>query len=412
TMLQHVVNHSTYHRGQVTTLLRQLGEPVAATDFLVFIDEHPDAAAQPLSITVDELRDLLERGEPVTVLDVRPPTDRAEWFIPGSTHVDVHDALWAGDGAVVAPDALPADRPVVTVCGRGRTSLLAAQRLRAQGIPARSLAGGMEAWTLAWNTADVPVPRASASVVQVRRTGKGCLSYVLGSAGHAAVIDPSVDPQVYIDLAGLRGWAIGAVLDTHVHADHLSRARALAERTGATLYLPRQDRVAFPFTPLDEGGQVPVGEGTLRALRTPGHTFESTCYLLDGRALFTGDTLFLNAVGRPDLEASRDEARRRAYALHGSLQRILGLPADTLVLPAHTDRPVSFDGRPLCAALTEVRARIDLPLDPASAFVEAILARIPPAPANHKQIVILNEAGLLPPGDTALEAGANRCAVS
>ena len=170
--------------------------------------------------------------------------------------------------------------------------------------------------------------------------------------------------------------------------------------------------MAFPFTPLDEGAQVAVGEGTLRALRTPGHTFESTCYLLDQRALFTGDTLFLGAVGRPDLEASPEETRRRAQALYRSLQRIFRLPSDTVVLPAHTDRPVPFDGQPLCAALGRVRERIGLPLDSEPGFVEAILARIPPAPANHKQIVILNEAGLLPPGDTALEAGANRCAVS
>jgi len=364
-----------------------------------------------LSITVDELRGLLEHGEPVTVLDVRSATDRAEWQIPGSTHADVHDALWAGDRALAHLD-LPADRPVFTVCGRGRTSLLAAHQLRARGIPARSLVGGMEAWTLAWNTADVPVAGTTARVVQVRRTGKGCLSYLVAWERHAVVIDPSVDSQVYVDLARTRGWTITGVLDTHVHADHLSRARALAEHTGATLYLPRQDRVAFRFTPLEEGADVQVGEARLRALHTPGHTFESTCYLLDGRALFTGDTLFLNAVGRPDLEASPDETRRRAQALHGSLQRIFGLPRDTLVLPAHTDRPVPFDGQPLCAALGRVRERIDLPLDSEPAFVEAILARIPPAPSNHKQIVMLNEAGLLPDGDAALEAGANRCAVS
>jgi glyoxylase-like metal-dependent hydrolase (beta-lactamase superfamily II) len=370
-----------------------------------------EVSSTQLFITADELRGLLEQGEPVTVLDVRPAADRAEWFIPGSRHVDVHDALWEGEDAGMTALDLPTGVPVVTVCGRGRTSLLAAHCLRALGIPARSLAGGMEAWTLAWSTADVPMAGTPASVVQVRRTGKGCLSYVLGSAGRAAVIDPSVDPQVYIDLARRRGWAIGAILDTHVHADHLSRARILAERTGAPLYLPRQDRVQFPFTPLDEGAQVAVGEGALSALRTPGHTFESTCYLLDGHALFTGDTLFLNAVGRPDLEASPDETRRRAQALHDSLRRIFGLPPDTLVLPAHTDSPVPFDGQPLCAALGRVRGRIELPLDPEPAFVAAILARMPPAPANHKQIVILNEAGLLPQDDAALEAGANRCAV-
>jgi glyoxylase-like metal-dependent hydrolase (beta-lactamase superfamily II) len=364
-----------------------------------------------LSITVDELRGALERGEPVVVLDVRTAADRSEWTIPGSVHVDVHDALWAGDGRSLDQLALPAGRPIVTVCGRGRTSLLAADRLRRRGIPARSLAGGMEFWSLAWNTAVVPVPGTETQVVQVRRTGKGCLSYLVAHGREAAVIDGSVEPRVYGELASARGWTITAVLETHVHADHLWRGRALAELTGATLYLPRQDRVTFPFTALDEGSEVAVGEVRLHALATPGHTFESACYLLDDRALFTGDTLFLEAVGRPDLEASPDAARRRAAALHRSLERIFRLPPDTLVLPAHTDRPAAFDAQPLAATLGSVRERIDLPLDREPAFVEAILARIPPAPSNHRQIVLLNEAGLLPPDDAGLEAGANRCAV-
>ena len=370
------------------------------------------AAADQAEVTVDELRRLLERGEPVTVLDVRAAQDRAEWWIPGSIHEDVHDALWAKDPHALADFNPPLNGPVVTVCGRGQTSTLAMKRLRDRGIPSASLHGGMQAWSLAWNIAAVAVPGTSAQVVQVRRTGKGCLSYIVGSKGKAAVIDPSLDPRVYVDLAGQRGWKITAVLDTHVHADHLSRARPLTEMTAARLYLPDQRRVSFPFTALKDGETLSVGDATLETLSTPGHTFESACYLLDGRAAFTGDTLFLSTIGRPDLAARADaETRERARLLYASLQRLKSLPPETVVLPGHTGEPVPFDGKPLSGRLADAWAQAELLQLPETEFIDAILARVPAPPGNHLEIVRLNEDGRFPNDPSTLEAGANRCAV-
>ncbi len=364
------------------------------------------------TISSETLRDLLERNTLVTVLDVRPAAERAEWAIPGSVHVDAYDALRRGD-----PNALAGFHPtnggrVVTVCAAGKTSMLAAERLRARGLDAVSLAGGMRAWSLAWNTAEVPCPGSTARIVQLRRAGKGCLSYLIGSHGDAAVIDASLDPQVYQRVADTNGWHIRTVLETHVHADHLSRARAIAADTGATLCLPATDRVSFQYEPLNDRDTVRVGSAGLRALRTPGHTPESTCYLLDDRALFTGDTLFLAAVGRPDLEASAEQARHRAQVLHASLQRLVALPPDTVILPAHTSEPVAFDGRPISATLRQVRERTPLLRETEERFVSQILTRLPPTPPNHHPIVALNEAGTLPDDPTELEAGANRCAVA
>ena len=253
-------------------------------------------------------------------------------------------------------------------------------------------------------------------MIQVRRTGKGCLSYLVGSRGEAAVIDPALPPEVYLDLAGRTGWGIVAVVETHVHADHLSRARQLAERGGAPLSLPATERVAYPYEPLDDGDELAIGGATLRVLHTPGHTAESACYLLDALgsgAVFTGDTLFLAGVGRPDLETDAAGARARAGALYRSLRRLLALPPETLVLPGHTGEPVAFDGRAVAATLDRVGERIGGLLGSEAAFVETILARIPPTPPNHARIVAANEAGEPPAGDpTELEAGANRCAVS
>jgi glyoxylase-like metal-dependent hydrolase (beta-lactamase superfamily II) len=364
------------------------------------------------TLDVETLRSWLAKGQPVTVLDIRKAQDRAEWAIPGSIHLDAYDALKAGDPNALADAKLPSDQPVVTICGAGKVSLIAADQLQARGLEAFSLAGGMKAWSLAWNQAELSVPGTDVQIVQVRRTGKGCLSYVIGSKGEAAVIDAALAPEVYLQVARAHGWTIRHVLDTHVHADHLSRARHLAAQGGATLYLPAQDRVADPFTPLREGDLITVGETPLVALHTPGHTQESTCYWLAHQALFTGDTLFLAGVGRPDLEASPDEARRRAQALYHSLRRLLTLPPQTFVLPGHTSQPVAFDGEMLVASLATISETIALLHESEANFVTTILQRTPPTPPNHQQIVHLNETGETFTGDpTELEAGANRCAV-
>src|SRR5215469_4892431 len=285
------------------------------------------------SIAVETLRTWLEEGYPVTILDVRPTAERAEWAIPGSLHIDAYDALKAHDPAALAAVDVPGDQPIVTVCAAGKTSLIAASQLAARGVPALSLEGGMKAWSLAWNTAEVPLDDRSVRVIQVRRTGKGCLSYLVGAGEEAFVIDASLDPQVYLDLAAQHGWQITCVLETHIHADHLSRARQLVERSGAVLFLPEQQRVSFPFMAMRDGDTFATPQVMLTALRTPGHTQESTCYLLNNTILFTGDTLFLTSIGRPDLHANSQEARARSALLYHSLHKLLALPSETLVLP-------------------------------------------------------------------------------
>lgn len=358
------------------------------------------------------LRAWLEAQQPVTVLDIRSDRDRAEWAIPGSLHVSAYEALRAGEPGALADATFPLDRPVVTVCNAGRVSRTAADLLTARGFDARSLAGGMRAWSLAWNAADVPLPDASVHVVQVRRTGKGCLSYIVASGGEAAAIDPSVPPEVYLRLADRHGWSIRYVLETHVHADHLSRARELAKQTGAALLLPPQQRVRFPFAAIADGERISLGSARLTATHTPGHTNESTSYVLNEAAVFTGDTLFTNGVGRPDLHGEGEAAQQRARALFASLTRLRDLPADMMVLPAHASEPIAFDGRAVAARLDEVAAWLSEWVASESAFVERVTSNLPPTPPNFTRIVDLNEAGELPPGDpTDLEAGANRCAL-
>ena len=365
------------------------------------------------TISVETLRTWLEERRPTTILDVRPAEERAEWAIPGSFHIDAYRTLNDHDPTALATVDVPDGQPVVTVCAAGKTSQLAAEQLAARGLQALSLEGGMRAWSLAWNTAGVPVPESGIRVIQVRRTGKGCLSYLIGMGEEAIVIDASLDPQVYLDLATRYRWRITSVFDTHIHADHLSRARQLAERSGARLFLPDQRRVSFPFTAIRDGDTLVIAGVTLTAIHTPGHTAESTCYLLGNRVLFTGDTLFLTGVGRPDLEADAGEARGRASALYHSLHTLLALPLETLVLPGHTSTPVAFDDVPLTATLAEIDERVDMIHAQPDQFVQVILTRIPPTPPNYQRILKLNEAGMVPESEvTELEAGANRCAIS
>jgi glyoxylase-like metal-dependent hydrolase (beta-lactamase superfamily II)/rhodanese-related sulfurtransferase len=364
-------------------------------------------------IDAETLRTWLDEQRLITVVDIRTDDARAQWSIPGSIHVNAYDDLREGRPGALAHTTLPHDRPVVTVCNAGLVSQTAADLLVRWGIDAVSLTSGMRAWSLAWNTAHVPLCDTSVQVIQVRRTGKGCLSYVIGSGDDAAVIDPSLAPEVYLDLATQHGWAIRHVLETHIHADHLSRARPLAMRSPATLLLPDQQRAHYPFTAVRDGDRITVGQTTITAHRTPGHTDESTSYVLNHAAVFTGDTLFTNGVGRPDLHANIQQARQRSRALFRALTLLSRMAPEMLVLPAHTSEPTAFDGRPVAARMADVNAWLSGWLISEEAFIERLVSRLPETPPNFARIVELNEAGELPAGDpTELEAGANRCAVA
>lgn len=363
------------------------------------------------TITVTTLTSWLAAGQTFTMLDVRPAEQRRVWAIPGSIHLDASAALWASEPLVLDSLSLPLDQPIVVICATGKTSVLAAEYLLSQGYNALALEGGMQAWSLAWNYVALPVPASASWIIQLRRLGKGCLSYIVESKGRAAVIDASLPSQVYCDLAELYGWRITHVFDTHIHADHLSRSRQLAALTGARLILPAQQRVRFSAQMVKDGDQVTVGGATIRVLATPGHTSESVSYLLDDRALFTGDTLSLSGVGRPDLTHDGEGARRQASLLYESLLRLFTLPEQTLVLPSHTNDPIRFDAKPVTGTLGELRQQLhDLRL-PEPAFAARVLARLPLPPSNYQTIIGLNELGDCPEhASGSIEAGSNQWA--
>ena len=155
-------------------------------------------------ITVSELQEKLNKHENVLIVDVRPTEQRNEWKIADSVHVDAYKQLNAGDETALDIVDLPENTTVVTVCAAGRTSLLASKLLKRKGVKAFSLEGGMKAWNYAWNAAEINFPNSK--VIQVRRADKGVLSYIIGSAGEAIVIDAALDADVYQTIANQNNW--------------------------------------------------------------------------------------------------------------------------------------------------------------------------------------------------------------
>src|SRR4030095_803507 len=271
-------------------------------------------------IDTSTLRTWLETGKEVSILDVRPIQERTEWFIPGSIYINAYDKLKAKN-----PDALHGlhlDRtiPVVTVCASGNTSLIAAGMLHEDGFEAYSLEGGMKGWSLSWNTAKLSFP--DFEIIQFRRTGKGCLSYLISSNNEAIVVDASLPVETYQDLLQKEKLKLKQVIETHIHADHLSRSKQLAEINNVTLHLPVSNKVVFDFIPVNETTIFQIGNTKIKAIQTPGHTLESLCYLVNDKVLLTGDTLFINGIGRPDLKANNKEATQKSKMLYQSLQKL------------------------------------------------------------------------------------------
>jgi len=181
--------------------------------------------------------------------------------------------------------------------------------------------------------------------VQVERFYLGCLahaSYIVGSEGVAAIIDPQRDVEIYLEAAAGKGWKIEHIIETHVHADFVSGHRELAERTGAQIYIGAGSGSEFLHVAVNDGDEIRFGQCRLRFLQTPGHTLESICILMNDLGdlarpahVFTGDTLFVGDVGRPDLSPTHTPQQLAAILYQSLHDKLLTLPDDTQIFPAH-----------------------------------------------------------------------------
>jgi len=372
--------------------------------------DYPEPDGEVDTLQPATLAARIRAGASVSILDVRDRGEYEAWHVDGPRvtseqipHVRFVQAEIKGTVADLAPDL---SEPIVVVCGEGKASAYVAELLTAAGADAANLAGGMDAWADLLVAAEVPTDGAAA-VRQYQRPSSGCLGYLVVDDGEAAVVDPlrAFADRYAADAAEL-GAELRYAIDTHVHADHVSGVRAVAERTDAEVVLPAgaADRgLAVDATLVDDDERLPLGETALRALRAPGHTREMTAFVVGGSGrgqgtadgadvLLTGDSLFLRSVARPDLEDGVDGAPELAALLHGTLtERFANLSDDVVVAPGHHDAATTAaESGAYAARLGDLRASVAALSMDADAFVDHVLSAMPPRPNNYQRIIATN----------------------
>ena len=369
---------------------------------------------------------LVTRGEAPPILDVRNEDEFAAWKIEGIrplAHLNVPYFGFIDEPEQSAEQVARAGDTWIAVCAKGDSSAFVAEILREQGMRAINLVGGMEAWGNLHVPVRVDDGGRGFELWQIDRYGKGCLSYVVLAGGQAIVVDASRHLEVYEAFLRERSARVVQVLDTHVHADHLSGGAELARRAGAPFFVAAGAGVELrrAVRPLADGTELTLGGGdggaavTLRVIATPGHTPGSTCYLVDGRWLLSGDTIFVSGIGRPDLGGQVEAWGRALFrTLHeGPLS---ALPDDVVVLPAHFASPAELDRRGVVERrLGDIRAaspEIKLPTE--AAFVEAMRRAVKAPPDVYGKIIAANLSPADVPGEQASEweLGKNQCAAS
>lgn len=370
-----------------------------------------------------ELARILDAGDPLQIMDVRAPGRVAagridlvppERFhnIPGSELIRRLD---------VAATGLDPELPVAIICGAGKDSKALALHLCRMGLDARSLAGGMAAWMNVTIPRVLDPPEGLDRFVQFDRIGKGCLGYLLVSRGEALVVDPPLDATAYLEVLEASGATLVGVADTHVHADYVSGAVPLAQRFGVPYYLHPDDAVypydgtpgRIDFHPVSDGDAIHFGDTSVSVMHTPGHTEGSVTYLVEDRLALTGDFIFVESVGRPDLGGKEEEWARRLW--DSMARAIRGWDDGLAVYPAHyagaSERRMGRAvGIPFGTLLGENEImRIQDP----EVFLYTIMERKAPFPDAYRKIKAIN-VGLAPIVDSEvelLEVGRNECAL-
>ena len=350
-------------------------------------------------LTAEQLESQLDQ---VFLLDVRNKDEFTEYQIPGSVNISLGDLF-----DEKALEKIPKDKTVVTICPHGNRAMVASFALTRSGIDSQTLAGGLTGW----NQILKPITISKKpKVIQVQKIGKGCLSHIVESNGEAIVIDPLYPFEKYIGIAKEHGFKITKVFDTHQHADHVSAARELVKKTNAKLYLSKYEGYDYDANFVGDDETIFFGKSKLKVIHTPGHTPGSLSYVVDEKYVFTGDILFVESIGRPDL---RDEAEEFTEQLYNTLhEKLLNLPDETLMFPTHHgDNAEVTNG----AFYTTIKKSKKLPwLDiPKKKFVKKVVAITRPRPMNYRKIIAINkgELELINSEIPDLEIGPNRCAV-
>ncbi|MCL9814542.1 MBL fold metallo-hydrolase [Natranaeroarchaeum aerophilus] len=376
------------------------------------------------SIDPNELKAQIDAGESVTLLDARMEGDYEEWKIDGENVESINVPYFHFLDDEIPEDVLgriPDDRELTVLCAKGGASEYVAGSLKELGYDVDHLEDGMNGWARVYEAVEVTEYDGTGTLLQYQRPSSGCLGYFLYDGDEAAVIDPLREfTDRYLDDAEELGVELQYAIDTHVHADHISGVRNLAdEGVEGVIPEPAVDRgitYADDMTLAADGDEFAVGDATIETVYTPGHTSGMTSYLIDDSLLATGDGLFVESVARPDLEEGDAGAPDAAKQLYESLQeRVLTLPDETLIGGAHFSDAAepAADGTytaPIGQLVDEMAAlRMD-----EDEFVDVILSDMPPRPANYEDIIATNLGQQTADDEEAfeLELGPNNCAAS
>lgn len=393
-----------------------------------------------LQIKPSELKKKIDSGEDIFILDVRDSKEHEPWKVSYDRYNDTPVIPLNDLSSSEALKQIPKDKEVVTFCGHGNRSMSAAKMLSEKGYNVKTIEGGLDGWNTVNDVALVANTGSSVNIWQVRRVSKGCMSYVIANPSNkkAIAMDSTCEIDNAIDtLANENGLEITAFIETHMHADHLSGATKLAKKYGSSLYISSLEQYVtksasesgITINLVKTGDKIAIGDGLdLEAIHTPGHTSGSICLKLQvsdvtrkkvnaveakevstHTYLFTGDTLFVDGVGRPDLH---DKAEEFTHNLYNSYQtKILNTPDETLILPAHFSG--SFEhSKPIFSTIKSIKERLELLSIPEDKFVKFVTSNLPPQPMNYKKIASINKEMI--PCDSierGIEAGPNSCGI-
>lgn len=353
------------------------------------------------------------------ILDVRNEVDYMDWKIEGkqvsSINKPYFDLL---EGVESILEELSKEKDILVVCAKEGSSKFVAEQLIEAGLKnVYYLAGGMKAWSEYVKPIKVGDLKDGGSVYQFNRLGKGCLSYMVISNGEAVVIDSIRTIEAYEEFAKEQGAMITNVMDTHLHADHISGGRKLAQKVKGTYWLPPKDarEVVFSYEPLVEGTVIQVGETkiAIETIYSPGHTIGSTSFIVDDVYLLSGDILFVDSIGRPDLAGKAEDwvsdLRNTLYKRYKTLSQ------DLIVLPAHYSKVSELDeqGRVRAKLKDLFKRNAGLNIEDGLEFRKTVTENLPPQPNAYQDIRQTNMGKINPSveEEREMEIGPNRCAV-
>lgn len=407
-----------------------------------------------LVIKPTELKRKMDKGDDIFILDVRSRYEHDLWTIsydnyPDSLVIPV-DTLSSNESL----KQIPKNKEVITFCAHGQRSSMAARTLASLGYNVRTVEGGMAGWSRLYDVAKVNLDSSiTLKIWQVRRISKGCMSYVIASTKDkkATIIDATCDIDTVINtLLQENELTLSRVLDTHMHADHLSGSIRVARKYRSEVAISGFEnydthQVSSEKDPkyrlISAGQKFELGDGFyLEAIHTPGHTDGSMSFLLkinndtnnrdsnklknsaDDFArnndnnrnpdyyLFTGDTIFVNGVGRPDLHSKSQEYTNKLFHTYNRV--IFDYPDKTIILPAHYNSGFEHE-KPVLDSLGSIKQKLASILDSKEKFIDFVTSNIPPHPMNYEKIVYLNKNLISCDmvNQTDLESGPNSCGI-